>query len=463
MDVLTDVLRTARVQGEVFGCLDMTAPWGLRLGNCGGAATFHAVLHGDCWVRTGARPVRAVSGEFLLIPSGQAHDIADSATTPAVPVTDIQPGICRTRGLLLRHGGGGAGALLLSGRYTCGAGVDNPLFPSLPPLIRVGFAGDKAVGWLQGSLHALAEEVAAGKPGWQTVGSRLADVLLVHALRSHVDSAGLLPGAGWLRGLDDPELSEVLHLIHERPAEPWTVAGLASRVHMSRSAFAARFKAVVRKAPLDYLMSWRMQLAAARLRQRDGTSLAELAREVGYDTDAAFGKAFKRVFGRTPGQFRRAAQEPVNGHQSVLQAELKKRDPFELPEQEVGLNLVRTTFHFGRESAQLFERHKLANTQYNILRILRGMGVAASPDEISQRLLVPAADFTDHLTALTKRRLIARVSSRDAAVRITPAGLRILAALDEPVLAMHRRQLGHLSAAELDELNRLLVKARGAE
>jgi AraC-like DNA-binding protein/DNA-binding MarR family transcriptional regulator len=272
----------------------------------------------------------------------------------------------------------------------------------------------------------------------------------------------LLPGSGWLRGLDDPELSEVLHLIHERPAEPWTVASLAGRVHMSRSAFAARFKTVVRKSPLDYLVSWRMQIAAARLRQRDGTPLAELAREVGYDTDAAFGKAFKRVFGRTPGQFRRAAQEPANGPRSVLQAELKKRDPFELPEQEVGLNLIRTTFQFGRETEQLFVKHRLDSLHFNILRILRGMGVAASPDEITPQLLVPCADITDHLTVLRKRKLIARAPARGTNVRITPAGLRLLAALDEPVMAMHRRQLGHLTATELDELNRLLVKARGS-
>jgi AraC-like DNA-binding protein len=172
--------------------------------------------------------------------------------------------------------------------------------------------GERSEQWLDAILQLLAVETALEQPGTETVVSRLTDILFVRALRTHL--ASLPEGSqGWLRALKDPPMATALHLLHEQPEQPWTVEGLAERLAMSRSAFAARFKELVGEPPMSYLTRWRLQKAAHRMLEGDAT-LASIARAVGYETESAFGKAFRRHFGVTPGDYRkqtsRAAGEP---------------------------------------------------------------------------------------------------------------------------------------------------------
>jgi AraC-like DNA-binding protein/DNA-binding MarR family transcriptional regulator len=416
VDVLADVLRTARAEPRAEEWL---RPAGALLARPGGdGVTAYAVADGAC---------RLIWDDGLAIDLTAGH------------------AIFLTRGR--SHALGGGPATLLAGRVSFAGGADHPLAAGLPDVLSA------AVDAWGPALRATAED---GRPGWQTVAAGLVGALFVEALRS----AGTreCATAGWLRGLGDPQIGEALRLIHAEPDAPWTVADLADRLAVSRSAFAARFKTVVGTGPVGYLTWWRLHRAAARLRRRDGAGMAEVAREAGYATEAAFGKAFKRLFGRTPGQVRREAGGDRS--RSVLQAELRKRDPFEVPEQEVGLNLARTAFQVQTEFARVFARQGLTSPGYNLLRILRGVGGPLPPAEALERMVARPADAAAVLAGLVTAGL---AEETEGGVAVTDRGRQVLAALDGPVLDLHRRQLGHLTPGELAELNRLLVRARRRE
>jgi AraC-like DNA-binding protein len=285
----------------------------------------------------------------------------------------------------------------------------------------------------------------------------LADLLVVQALRG-----GIINGdgvrSGRLRGITDPDIGPALQIMHEQPDFPWTVASLAERLAVSRSKFAARFKAVVGDTPLGYLTRLRLHRAAAKLREDLDVSLPAIARSVGYQTEAAFGKSFRRQFGTSPGAYRRSSKGLPRRPVSVLQKELKKRDTFELLEQEVAINLVRTADRLVQEGDALMHKHDLIGAEYNILRILRGNDETLSSDEIASRMIVRHLNPKAILAGLKKSGLVESASK--GLFRIAAPGRERLAAMDAPLLNLHRQQLAHMNALEKEELNRLLIKVR---
>ena len=209
-------------------------------------------------------------------------------------------------GAIVRYGGGGAATTLVAGYFSTEKGAPNLLFDSLPPVVHVKGDAGTTVRWLEANLQFVASEMASGEPGFETIVSRLADILVVQAVRAHLAQSG--GGCkGWLRALVDPQIGRALSLIHEKPEDDWTVESLASKVGMSRSAFAARFTQLVEEPPLTYLTRWRMQ-KASRLLETSHAGVAEIAKRVGYDAEAAFSKAFKRWIGVAPGAYRRRAE-----------------------------------------------------------------------------------------------------------------------------------------------------------
>jgi AraC-like DNA-binding protein len=319
MDVLTDVLRTVRLRSHVYGRIELTAPWGLRFG-AGEAPVFHIVSRGSCWLelegagdggdgRTGEgdHAVPLAGGDFVFLPQGHPHALRDALKTPALPVEELVPCTKESAGTVHRLGGGGAPATLVSGCFLFEQEGKNPLIDCLPPMIHVKSDGGPAVRWLEATLQFMSAETASRQPGTTTVVSRLADILFVQALRTHIAN-GCPESGGWLRALTDPQIGTALRLMHERPQEAWTVERLAEEVAMSRSAFAARFKVQVGDGPLGYLTHWRMQKAAQMLQDSHET-LGAVARAVGYETDAAFGKSFRRHIGITPGEYRSRVRE----------------------------------------------------------------------------------------------------------------------------------------------------------
>jgi len=311
MDVLTDVLEAARLKSGIYGRLELTAPWGLSFDRA--APHFYVVARGTCWLEADGEgdPIQLGGGDFVLLPKGGPHAIKDAPATRALPVEQVFGSCDRAKsdaqpGGIVRYGGGGAATTLVAGYFSTENGAQNLLFASLPLVLHVKGDAGTTVRWLEANLQFVASEMASGEPGFETIVSRLADILVVQAVRAHLAQSG--GGCkGWLRALIDPQIGRALSLIHEKPEDDWTVESLASAVGMSRSAFAARFAQLVEEPPLTYLTRWRMQ-KASRLLETSHAGVAEIAKRVGYDAEAAFSKAFKRWIGVAPGAYRRTSE-----------------------------------------------------------------------------------------------------------------------------------------------------------
>jgi AraC-like DNA-binding protein len=268
---------------------------------------FYVVSRGSGWLEMeGSGPaVPLAGGDLVLLPKGGKHILRDEPGTRAVPMAKIVAGHDPPFGNVFHYGGGGAYTAIVAGHFTFEGGVGDALLEGRPGLIHVKSDGGTLAQWLEATLQFLATETAMAQPGAETVISRLADILLIQALRAHMAA---LPDCsrGWLRALKDPPIATALRLIHAHPEKPWTVERLAESVAMSRSAFAERFTRLAGETPLGYLTRWRMQRAASLMREGDAP-LRAIARSVGYETESAFGKAFRRHRGTTPGEYRKAA------------------------------------------------------------------------------------------------------------------------------------------------------------
>jgi AraC-like DNA-binding protein len=306
VDVLTDVLETLRARGACYARLDAGAPFGVALAESANAA-FHLVLDGTCVLRMDGRgDIEFRGGDLVAIPHGLPHVLVDHPDTPTHQLSELlgrdrQPGPAS-----LEIGGRGVRTTLLCGKIEFEDPVGHPLLGALPAVIVLKGASQGLVEWLEPTLRFIASEAGSTQPGAQIVVSRLADVLFIQIVRGHLASVGPAAG-GWLGALADAQIGAALGLIHEKPASAWTVKSLAASAGMSRSAFASRFNHLVGEPPLRYLTRWRMQKAQRLL--RDGrASLADVAARVGYDSEAAFSKAFKRAAGAAPGAYRRRSR-----------------------------------------------------------------------------------------------------------------------------------------------------------
>ena len=301
-DVLADVLDTMRLSTVIYGRFELCAPWGIQFCSRPGA---HIVLLARGSARLEVEGVEgAVSlsaGDLALLPHGGGHTLRDAEGSP---LHLLGQGECkRAQGVgPIRLGGNGARTTLVVGSFRLGAAPRTLLFERLPRLIHIAADDPAMASSLASTAQLLITESASSSPGASVVMSRLADILLVQALRTHI--AGSQHPVGGLRALADPQIGKALSLIHERPAEPWTVEGLATAVALSRSGFAARFSALVGEPPLEYLARWRMTKAAQFLRESE-LPLSEVAAAIGYQSEASFNRAFKRWGGSTPGAYRR--------------------------------------------------------------------------------------------------------------------------------------------------------------
>ncbi|AGC48717.1 AraC family transcriptional regulator [Myxococcus stipitatus DSM 14675] len=304
LDVLADVLQGIHLRSRVHARYELTAPWGMRIERAP-FPVFYAVLRGNCVLSAGDKELSLTGGDFVFLPAGARFTLKDRRGSRVLPVEAIyatrQPVRC---GGVLHYGGDGEAVTVLCGSFTFEGETLSPLVRHLPTLMHVKADDPASSRWLEPTLRFVASEIEAQQPGYDTVVSRLADVLFVQALRAHLESSS--KDNGWLRALVDPRIGAVLQRVHEKPEAPWTLEGLARAASMSRSVFAERFKQLVGEPPLVYVGRWRMHRAMTLMRARD-TSVAEVARAVGYETESAFGKAFRRWVGMTPGAFRRSS------------------------------------------------------------------------------------------------------------------------------------------------------------
>jgi AraC-like DNA-binding protein len=311
MDALSDVLRVIRLTGGVFLDAAFSAPWCVvsRVGpeDCPmqelppSVVAFHYVIEGRMLVQANDTTAVAVrAGEMVLLPRNDPHLLAsDAGLSPADP----DPLVQRVEGGLMRleHGGGGVATRLVCGFVGADVGR-HPLLEALPSVFALDLNGKPCAEFVAASFRYAAREVASGRAGSETVLAKLSELLFVEAVRSYAESLPV-ERKGWLAGLRDNAVGRALALLHAEPARPWTTEELAARVAMSRSAFAERFTQLVGMPPIGYLTDWRMQVAAARLRETHRT-IAQVAAELGYESEASFTRAFKRAQGVAPGRYR---------------------------------------------------------------------------------------------------------------------------------------------------------------
>ena len=302
MDVLSDALAAMRTGRPRSVRTEASAPWGLRFQPVVGAS-FHVVLQGTCWLIPAQRaPIPLAPGDVVFLRSGRGHGLADS---PATPLASFQPEQAGTASPIgrLRIPGPGPRTVLLCGAYQLDQTRPHPLLRDLPEILhlpaRLGRRTD-----LQAAVELLGAELEGARPGADAIVPALVDALLLYILRSWLESRSQEAAGGWAAALADPAVAAALRSMHRDPARPWTVGELGAQAGLSRAPFARRFTALVGEPPLTYLTRWRMALAGRLLRETD-LPLAAVAERVGYASEFAFARAFKRAYGTAPGQYRR--------------------------------------------------------------------------------------------------------------------------------------------------------------
>jgi len=331
-DTLSDVLRAVRLRGAVFFYVEGAAPWVAEspaareiipaiLPGVDHMLEFHVVTRGSCWAAiAGEEPVRLEEGDVVLFPQGDHHVVSSApglrggvidtglffAPKPsqlpfALNVTERGPRPAVTTARL--DGGGQDETKLVCGFLGFDARPFNPLLAALPRVLRMPGLARADRSWIGGFLRSVVEESNSKRPGGEAVLERMSEMLFVEALRRYVDT---LPEdhTGWLAGMRDAAVGRALSLIHQRPAEPWTLERLSQEAALSRSTLHERFVHFLGHPPMQYLAQWRMQLAAGWLRDTDAKVL-DVALEVGYENEAAFARAFRRTVGESPAAWRR--------------------------------------------------------------------------------------------------------------------------------------------------------------
>ena len=313
VDPLGEALYFLRMSGTFYSRCEFTAPWGLVLPEIPESLMFHVVTSGRCWLEVeDAEPRLLQPGDLALVPHGAGHRMASEPGVPGARLFDLPREMVSERYEILRHGGDGAAVTLICGAVRFDHPAAHHLVGVLPGVICVEGAGSPQMEWIRSTVRLIAAEATELRPGGETVITRLADVLVIQAIRSWIERD---PAArtGWLGALRDQRVGHAITLIHRDPARAWTVANLAADVAMSRSAFSARFTALVGESPMQYVARWRMNVALASLKAED-TTLGALAERLGYGSEAAFSRAFKRFMGVPPGTVRRSAASANGEH-----------------------------------------------------------------------------------------------------------------------------------------------------
>lgn len=322
-DPLSSVLRSVRLTGAQFFIIDASSPWcvdvpaanrfaDIILPGAQHIISYHVVLEGDGWASVaGLEPIPFGSGDIIVFPHGDGYLMESAPGTP--PELDTDQTLAFFEALaagqlpfVVTEGGGQPPpAKFICGFLGCDVRPFNPILSSLPRLLRLQRPQESRGDLLDRLIELTLEEAKAPRAGSESIRLGLSELMFIELLRRYAHAPG--PKArGWIAGLQDAAVGRALELMHERPADPWTVSSLAGKVGASRSALAQRFAALVGHPPVRYLTLWRMQLAAGHLAEST-LSIAEIGHRVGYRSEAAFSRTFKKTAGVSPDTWRRAA------------------------------------------------------------------------------------------------------------------------------------------------------------
>ncbi|WOO42593.1 AraC family transcriptional regulator [Rubellicoccus peritrichatus] len=306
VDPLGEALHALRFSGAFFCRSELTAPWGIDLPPMSDSLIFHIITEGAAWVRfANGERFAMEAGDFALLPQGRGHAILDAPETPAINLYDYERPLLSPRYELLKIDGGGAPAGLICGVVSVKDPAARRMVSLLPKIILMQ-ASTPGNEWLRASVQLMLQEAISLGPGGDAVLTRTSDIFVLQAIRHWLQTD---PHAqtGWLGALQDRQIGRVLSLIHQEPTRHWTVESLAETVGVSRSGLAARFVDLVGQTPMAYLRQWRFEVAHGWLVDTDKT-LAGIAEELGYESEASFSRAYKKATGQTPGSVRRGSE-----------------------------------------------------------------------------------------------------------------------------------------------------------
>lgn len=314
-DALSETLRVVRLSGAIFINARFTAPWCYQSPRADVAAPllepdaervviFHLITEGSCVVELGdERPMTLVAGDAVVFPNGEAHRMGSEAGLPPARGARLHDVLSR-RPRSLTYGGGGATTRLVCGYLACDDRLARLLLAGLPSILRVNVRDSPAGAWLESSVRYALAEARSPRPGGEAVLAKLSEVLFIEVLRIHMRAVEGEDRTGWLAGMGDRIVGAALGALHREPAKTWTLDELAREAGSSRSVLAERFLQLVGMPTMQYLTQWRM-LLASNLLARGNAPLSRIAEDVGYQTDTAFSRAFRREFGVPPATWRR--------------------------------------------------------------------------------------------------------------------------------------------------------------
>jgi AraC-like DNA-binding protein len=317
MDVLSEVLKVVKMDSAFFFNAEFSAPWSLKSpdsckyvphlhGTNGRVIIYHLVLEGAASVRLGKTRVELTPGDIVIFPHGSEHFLENGRGCPSMDAERELPRIFAEGLKLSKLGGGGEITKFVCGFMVCEARLSDIFLAGLPLVFKVNIRTDQSGQWLENSIQYAIAAASASGAGGDAVVAKLCETLFIETLRRYIVQ---LPErqAGWLAGVRDPMIGKVLALMHSKPETPWTIANLASEVGVSRSVLAERLREYLGETPMAYLANWRLQLGAQML-QTTSYSVAQIAGEVGYESEQAFNRAFKRKFEQPPARFRTMAK-----------------------------------------------------------------------------------------------------------------------------------------------------------
>lgn len=303
-DPLGNALHRLRMQNALCSRSELTAPWSLDMPAMENILMVHVVLSGHLWIELeGVEPQRIQAGELALVAHGQGHRLSSEPGLDGIDYFSLPVEKVSERYEVLHHGGGGEHTQVICGVASFEDPITRYFLSALPPLIHLKPVNSSQTSWEQHTMNQMALEAQSSRPGGETMLTLLADLLVIQAIRSWLDSPSH-ETTGWLAAMHDPAIGRALEMIHQDPGYPWTVDDLAHEVGRSRSGFAARFSELLGMTPFQYINEWRMGLASSLLKAGQ-MSLYDIAERSGYTSEAAFSRAYKRHTGNTPRQVTR--------------------------------------------------------------------------------------------------------------------------------------------------------------
>jgi len=317
MDAISEALQVVRVTGAAFFNAEFAAPWGfvspptetiasaLPAAGTAHLAIYHLVMEGIAQVRIeGAPELPLAAGDLVIFPHGHRHVMSNGRPRTLHDMTRNLPQLLAREPQVMRLGGDGAPTRFVCGYFGCDRHAGRLFLAGLPAVIKVSMRDGARASWLENSIGYAMGEAARRRPGCAALLSKLSEALFVEALSRHMDQMPA-DATGWLAGVRDPVAGAALAALHGDPSRSWTVAALARQAGASRSVLAERFAHFLGEPPMSYLANWRLQLGA-RLLETTRSTVIQVAAEVGYESEAAFNRAFKREFGLPPARYRRA-------------------------------------------------------------------------------------------------------------------------------------------------------------